>query len=190
VDFGERHAARLVAEGVLRLDPTDWSVWQLKRRRNGAYVDRSPTRIDHASKDGRRNFHIYLEDGRRLSVGVHRFVWQMTHGDIPPRMTVNHKRGIAHGNGPDNLELLTHSDNHKHRFRELGHKAPAKMNRQLLEGFVRASRQALFEDGDLLPLREALRRFDDYEALLAPITKYARNSRAKKLVLSSRTESS
>lgn len=59
----------------------------------------------------------------RKAVYAHRIVWMiLNHEDIPLGMEINHKDGQKNHNHPDNLELLTHSQNILHSFQVLGQK--------------------------------------------------------------------
>lgn len=159
-NFPEREAARMVAEGLLRLDP-DGSVWRLKKLpRPGEGTEPipcEPHRIDYPTKRGNRYFDIRIARGRRSKVQVARFIWQLHKGDIPARLTVNHKDGRPWNDSIENYELMTHSEQHKHRYRVLGQEAPSAVNKRLLEQFVAAAIVAA--DGDLGPLAEALEAY-------------------------------
>lgn len=155
-NFPERLAAKLVEEGVLRLDP-DGSVWRLKKVYGPGIVKtlKTPKRIDYGPPGRHRNFKITLSPGVLSSVSLARFVWQVHKGDIPDRLTVNHKDGDPTNNTLDNLELATHSEQHIHRFKVLGHEPPGSRSKRLLKGFIEAARVAL-ETGDLTLLKGAL----------------------------------
>jgi len=64
-------------------------------------------------------------NGKRLLCPAHRLVWQYFYGDIPPKLYINHKNGIKKDNRPENLELLTHSENDKHKYK-IGLQKPLK----------------------------------------------------------------
>jgi hypothetical protein len=157
--FPERVAARLVREGVLRLDP-DGSVWRLKEypHHGGEPVPIKPRRIDERNKGGYYQFAIRLRKGLRGHVQVSRFIWQMNKGNIPPKLTVNHKDGDKAHNKMCNYELATHSAQHKRRFRVLGHENAGKKNKRLLDQFVYAARSAVAGNLDLL--RDALKSYE------------------------------
>ena len=81
----------------------------------------SKGRKRRAEKKGR-----YLQIGfnpakARRWVHAHRIVWMAHNGrDIPDGMQINHKDGDKHNNHPDNLELVTQSQNGLHATRVLG----------------------------------------------------------------------
>lgn len=164
-DFPERIAAQMVHDGILRVDP-DGSVWRLRRlskEGDGATYDQRPKRIDYGPPGGHRMFEIRIgEVGQRRSVKVQvaRLVWQVHKGDIPPKLTVNHKDGRPDRNVIDNFELATHSEQHLHRYKVLGQKAPGKVNKHLAAVLAEGARTAL-TTGDLEPLRAALKEYDE-----------------------------
>lgn len=53
-------------------------------------------------------------DKKRVNVSAHRLVWQYFFGDIPQSTEINHLNGIKNDNRPENLELVTKSENAKH----------------------------------------------------------------------------
>lgn len=165
--FPERRAAEMIAEGVLRLD-VDGSVWRLRKYQPGMTESWpvTPKRIDYPTKRGNRYFEINLGPLQPCKVQVSRLVWQVHKGDIPPMMTVNHKDGDPTNDAIDNLELATHQEQHLHRYHVLGHKSPARVNKELADQLALGARAAL--SGDPGPLREALRAYDDWQAALAP----------------------
>lgn len=57
-------------------------------------------------------------------INIHRLVWAV-YGDKPltESLVINHKNGIGTDNRIENLELVTQSENNKHRFRVLKHQA-------------------------------------------------------------------
>ena len=55
---------------------------------------------------------------------VHRLVARAFIGACPPRYVVNHKDGNPSNNALDNLEYVTHKENHQHSWRELGRQPP------------------------------------------------------------------
>lgn len=59
---------------------------------------------------------------------IHRLVAKEFLEPDPNRPTVNHKMGVAFGNGVDNLEWATYGENNLHSYRQLGRKAPRGEN--------------------------------------------------------------
>jgi hypothetical protein len=165
VDFPEREAARQVAAGVLRVDP-DGSVWRLRRHSregDGTTYPIEPRRIDYGPPGEHRIIAIRIGakgDRRDVKVQVARLVWQLHKGDIPPKLTVNHKDGDPTHNTIDNFELATHSEQHKHRYRVLGQKSAHEVREGLLIGFVNAAEEAL-TTGDWEPIRAALKAYQE-----------------------------
>ena len=51
---------------------------------------------------------------------AHRLVWLSFVGPIPDGLQINHKNGIKNDNRLENIEVVTHSENMFHRYRELG----------------------------------------------------------------------
>jgi len=65
------------------------------------------------------------DNGKYKTWGVHKFVALAFLGPCPPKMTVNHKKGIKTDNRPDQLEYITRAANVKHAF-DLGFMTPAR----------------------------------------------------------------
>lgn len=56
-----------------------------------------------------------------LSLALHRIVFAALCGELASDKHINHKDGNGTNNRPDNLELISVSDNLIHRYRVLGH---------------------------------------------------------------------
>lgn len=48
---------------------------------------------------------------------AHRLVWRALFGPIPEGMVINHKNGRKDDNRPENLEIVSYSENTKHAYR-------------------------------------------------------------------------
>lgn len=59
-------------------------------------------------------------DGATRSAYVHALVAKAFIPNPEGKRTVNHKRGLPAGDGVDNLEWMTYSENHKHAYDVLG----------------------------------------------------------------------
>lgn len=136
-EFFERDAAMLVRNGFLEVRE-DGSVWRLKLL-NG----RTPgtKRVDHGKRH--KTVKVHYPPGEMHSVPVQRLVWQVHKGDIPPGLTVNHKDGDPTNNRLDNLELMTQSEQHLHRFRVLGHRTAYAQLRERYEALLGVARDAV-----------------------------------------------
>lgn len=149
-EFYERDAARFVREGFLDVRQ-DGSVWRLKHLR--AYAGFKPKRIDQGKRH--KIIKLHWPEGEIHSVPVQRLVWQVNHGDIPPGLTVNHKDGDPTNNRLDNLELMTQSEQHLHRYRVLGHKTALQRLQERYDA-LRAVAEEAVSTGRLEALRDAL----------------------------------
>lgn len=47
---------------------------------------------------------------------IHRVIYEQSFGEIPEGLTINHKDGNKYNNLPDNLEIMTFSENAKHSW--------------------------------------------------------------------------
>jgi len=60
---------------------------------------------------------------------IHRLVYEMTQGEIPEGLTINHKDGNKYNNNTENLEIMTHSENAKHSWKNgLGRPCKGEMH--------------------------------------------------------------
>lgn len=129
----ERILIKAVKEAELKID-NEGKIWRMKSRggkRNGEVIVRSivPRRAEHITPLGYMQVRS-MWNGKRIHCLAHRLVWQHFFGDIPDGIYINHKNGIKHDNRPENLELVTASENMKHAFctglrNQFGEKNPA-----------------------------------------------------------------
>ncbi len=146
-EFYERSAAWFVRAGFLEVRD-DGSVWRLRHQKDRAgFV---PKRIDHGKRHKSIKLHWPL--GEIHSVPVQRLVWQVNKGDIPAGQTVNHKDGDPTNNRLDNLELMTQSEQQRHRYRVLGHKTALQQLQKRYDALLAAAREAV-STGQLEALR-------------------------------------
>ncbi len=157
-EFYERSAVHFFLEVFLEV--REGEIWRLRKLNGRPHI---PNRIDYSSGSSRHRAFKARLDGEIHSIPVQRMVWQVHKGDIPPGLTVNHKDGDPSNNRIANLELLTQSEQHLHRFRILGHKPAMTMIRDRYAAVVEAAREAV-ASGQLDGLKEALRAFDEGEA--------------------------
>ena len=93
-------------------------IWRLKKRLgcrwHGIKTINTPRqRAEHRTPLGYLQIRAMIGD-RRLHGLAHRLVWQHFFGDLPDGMVINHKNGIKDDNRPENLEVVTYSENMKH----------------------------------------------------------------------------
>ena len=106
----ERIAIQMVRDGRLCIDD-DGRVWRVKYR--GKPIERK--RAECVSTHGYLAIGVYA-NGAQTTVLASRLVWQHFFGDIPNGLCINHKNGVKADNRPENLEVVTYSENSKHAF--------------------------------------------------------------------------
>ena len=116
----ERHIIKAIESGELRID-RQGRIWREKVRKGlkmgGVQLCRiKPKRAEHRVQAGYLQIRNTI-DGKRIYACAHRLVWQYFFGDIPDGLCMNHKNGIKDDNRPENLEVVTYSENQKHAFR-------------------------------------------------------------------------
>lgn len=105
-----------VNKEFLRIDK-DGRIWRIAiKRGKNKYWKINPRKINDLSNSGYIQICLQ-ENGKRYRCYAHRLVWIYFNGKIPDSLEINHKNGIKLDNHPENLELVTHSENHKHAFR-------------------------------------------------------------------------
>jgi len=122
-----------VHSGTLEVD-SEGRVWRVKKRGWDRWkqeaVDRPCKRVRAENRTNLGYLQLRLMmDGVRAHVMAHRIVYRVKCGEIPPELTINHKNGIKNDNRPENLEVVTYSENMKHAYRtglkdEYGEKNP------------------------------------------------------------------
>ena len=95
---------RAVLDGRLRID-AEGRVWRGLKR---AESERGPYL--------RVRSHV---NGKLRNTQAHRLVWHHFNGPIPDGLQVNHINGNGFDNRPSNLEVLTPSQNTRHRYHVL-----------------------------------------------------------------------
>ena len=109
-------AADLVSEGRWRVDPSTGDVFGCAAGHR-----------DEPMRRGYRQTEIRVGQSR-VSVYLHRVVWESVHGAIPDGLQLNHIDGVKTNNAIANLELVTQSENNfarpLHRARAVGRWRP------------------------------------------------------------------
>ncbi len=112
--FAENYIFEHLAERNMSVDP-DGGVWRTYRGET--------YRAELVLPAGYLAVHLYAGKDVHRAL-AHRLVWRYFHGPIPGELTINHKNGIKADNRPDNLELMTMSEQRLHRYHVL-HLPPA-----------------------------------------------------------------
>lgn len=107
-------AQSLIASGVIEVR-ADGTVWKLKNL--NAMPLPSPRRLETKSTRGYLLVRVN-HAGKGYLLAAHRLVWTALRNPIPEGMDINHKDGIRTNNHPDNLEVVTRGENHRHAYRK------------------------------------------------------------------------
>jgi hypothetical protein len=60
-----------------------------------------------------------MVDGKRMTGMAHRLVWRHNYGPLADGLVINHRNGVKTDNRPENIELVTRSENARHATRVL-----------------------------------------------------------------------
>lgn len=109
------HALELVNIGVLRVDDQG-RIWRHKVRYKQSWSRITPRRAENVGGKGYLRVTLMRLDGSGTihSVMAHRLVWTVLCGGIPDGLQINHKDLDKQNNHPDNLEVVTQSQNIRH----------------------------------------------------------------------------
>lgn len=116
----EKEFLELVERGVFEID-TEGRIWRLGRFHfsgNGKIVMMPRRRAENRKADGYLRVTARVKN-LQLFCSAHRLVWSFFFGLIPGGMEINHRDGNPTNNHPDNLELVTPSENVLHAYRAL-----------------------------------------------------------------------
>ena len=116
----------MVATGMLTID-TEGRVWRHREITRGSKVGGREVscrtrRADtgRSEKNGYRRVQVTIGK-ERFAAPAHRIVWMVANQRmIPPGMEPNHINGVKDDNRPENLELVTRTDNVLHALHDLG----------------------------------------------------------------------
>jgi len=111
---GMEAALWAVKRGIIRVD-RQGRVWRHKTHRNGVDTPIKPRRIECKLKSGYLGVCIRYQ-GKQRCCAAHRLVWTVLRSKIPKYLEINHKNGIKDDNRPNNMELMTHSQNIIHAY--------------------------------------------------------------------------
>lgn len=122
---------------------TDGSIYTRVNKRGFAGPDWS--RLDKKCPSSEYRFIWY----KKKRLPAHRVVFRFFYGALDSSMTINHKDGRPENNQVSNLEMVTHSENQKHRYRVLGH-PPVRNRCKLSPDQIRELRKERAETGALV----------------------------------------
>lgn len=129
---GEKAFLAFTAIGVFSVEPNG-SAWKHRRLIAGSHTGTPPYWKDAPKQPAAKSVSdgyptIMFSDGKqRHKVFLHRVVWMISNqSDIPPGMQVNHIDGDRMNAKPENLEVVTPSQNVIHSIRILGRKPKAQ----------------------------------------------------------------
>ena len=106
----------LLKEGYFRID-NEGRIWRLAiRSRWKDFIKSSERELKYVSSKGYIHIWFY-KNKKKYCCKAHRIVWIYFNGEIPDGLEINHKNGIKTDNRPENLELVTISENKKHAYR-------------------------------------------------------------------------
>lgn len=71
-----------------------------------------------------------VRNGKRMTVYLHRRVWELAHGPIPPGFSIHHKDHNRANNRLENLMLISTREHNAHHSRE-GGEATSRKYREL-----------------------------------------------------------
>lgn len=119
----EEHIYQAVLRGELEIDPQG-RVWRIGIRGGDRWGGGARTNKCARRRAEKLLPSVYLMvramlNGKRMSGAAHRLVWRDLHGPLPDDRVINHINGIKSDNRPENLELVTRSENSRHAVRVL-----------------------------------------------------------------------
>ena len=114
----EERIYEAVIRGELKITPNG-EIWRIGKRgadRWNGGVRTNQCRATRAEKLLPTGYLMIraMVNGTRWNGLAHRLVWFHQNGQIPMGLVINHKNGIKTDNRPDNLEVVTRSENARH----------------------------------------------------------------------------
>jgi hypothetical protein len=116
----EKYWLKLYQDGKIEIDFENGIVY--------SYLSGKKNILGEKTKQNKEGKNFYLRSSAGISrqdrnhILLHRLIWIIANGDIPPKIEINHKNGIKYDNRLENLELTDKSGNALHSRRVLGNK--------------------------------------------------------------------
>lgn len=118
-----------IEKGYLTIDDNGY-IWRHFYYLGGGKWLEQPKRAESRESRGYLALHKNNDGkGKNFYAKAHRIVYLVHFGDIPNGLETNHKNAIRDDNRPDNLEMVTHTENIRHAMR-LGLLRPQQGERQ------------------------------------------------------------
>jgi len=111
----EREIITMVYTKEIRIDDQG-RIWRIGYKKMGVVHPCEPHRAESKGKSNYLEFRTPV-NGVRRHCAAHRLVYQYFKGDIPKGYTINHINGVPDDNRPENLEIMTVSQQNAHAFR-------------------------------------------------------------------------
>jgi hypothetical protein len=108
----------LIAHGVYRVEP-DGKIWRVAQRDRYGKVVRLKFERRAENVGGKGYLRLTLQmPGTKIikSVMAHRVVWEHFNGPIDEKLQINHKDFDKQNNHPQNLEVVTQTENMQHSY--------------------------------------------------------------------------
>ncbi len=116
--YNEQLFIEAIKDGYLRIDDAG-RIWRITRRYR---ANKQPVIPKREMKTTNEAGYIRVglgKNGKVILCYAHRVVWTYFNGEIPSGLEMNHINGVRTDNRPENLELVTHSENIKHAFKNI-----------------------------------------------------------------------
>ncbi len=104
-----------IKEGYFRID-SEGRIWRTAIRCREKQFKIPERKMKYKNKQGYICLCLW-KNKKNYNYFAHRLVWIYFNGLIPDELEMNHINGIKHDNRPENLELVTKSENEKHAYR-------------------------------------------------------------------------
>lgn len=138
-----------INKGYFRVDQ-EGRIWKIAIKHwTNPFIEIPEREMKYKNNSGYINI-SFNKNGKIYKCFAHRIIWIYFNGEIPDNLEINHINGIKTDNRPENLEVITTSENHKHAYRiglKNGQKGEKQGNSRLTNDNIREIRIRC-EDGE------------------------------------------